>query len=50
MEAERRGIIYIVPTALQKSGRDVQKRFNNLDAVREELFRQLNVFPMFLKT
>ncbi len=48
MEAERRGIIYIVPTALQKSGRDVQRRFANLDAVREELFRQLSVFPISL--
>ena len=48
MEAERRGIIYIVPTALQKSGRDVQKRFTVLDAVREELFRQLSVFPISL--
>jgi len=48
MEAERKGIIYIVPTALQKSGRDAKRRFANLYAVREELFRQLSVFPISL--
>ncbi len=46
--AEQSGNIYIVPMALQRSSRRIRLRFRDNGAVRDELFRQLAVFPLSL--
>ena len=46
--AEQSGKIYIEPRALQRTSRRIRRQFRNNDAVRDELFRQLAVFPLSL--
>ena len=46
--AEQSGKIYIEPSALQRTSRRIRRQFRNNDAVRDELFRQLAVFPLSL--